>query len=232
MDQEQKTPQCIGVIMDGNRRWAKERGLVGTAGHLAGYEKLKEFLDWANEAGIKYVIAYAFSTENWKRDPVEVEYLMNIFRLALGKSTEEFKDKKVRLKIIGDKERLPKDIQELILKAEEKTKDGELCLALAISYGGRAEILSAVKKLVAEKSSEEIQKLEEKDFSDYVWTKDIPDPDLIIRTSGEVRTSNFLPWQSAYSEWFFLNTYWPAITKAEFEKILFDYSSRKRRLGK
>ncbi|MEI6420559.1 MAG: polyprenyl diphosphate synthase, partial [bacterium] len=180
MNEEQKIPQCIGVIMDGNRRWAKEQGLVGTAGHLAGYEKLKEFLGWVNEVGIKYVIAYAFSTENWKRDPGEVEFLMNIFRTALEQSLSEFKKNGVRLKIIGDKSRLPKDLQEKIDKAEDETKGGEVCLVLAISYGGLAEILSAVKKLVAENSPEEIQKMEEKDFGNYMWTKDIPDPDLII----------------------------------------------------
>ncbi|MEI7480655.1 MAG: polyprenyl diphosphate synthase [bacterium] len=232
MKEERKTPKCIGIIMDGNRRWAKELELDSTAGHTAGYEKLKEVLAWAKDSNIKYVIAYAFSTENWKRDPREVKFLMDLFRKALDQSVEDFKDKNVRLKIMGNKEKLPKDLQKKIIKAEEETKNGELCLVLAISYGGRAEILSAIKELIETKTKKEILKLTEEKFSNFLWTKDIPDPDLIIRTSGELRTSNFLPWQSAYSEWFFLPMYWPAITREDFDKVIDDFGNRKRRLGK
>lgn len=226
---DKKTPTSIGIIMDGNRRFAKEMGLPTLAGHKAGYDKLKEVLKWAHEAGVKYVIAYAFSTENWKRDKTEVDYLMELLRFALGSEVEEMKKEKICVQVIGETERLPKDIQEGIVSAREATKGGEVTLALAISYGGRSEIIHAINKMVQEGKVGEVT---EENFKNFMWTSDIPDPDLIIRTSGEQRLSNFLSWQSAYSELFFTKTFWPAFTKEEFLGILEQFSNRERRIGK
>ena len=226
---EQRNPQCVGIIMDGNRRWAKEQGLPAFAGHKAGYDTLKNVVKWAHKAGVKYVIAYAFSNENWNRTKEEVDYLMDIFRFALKNELAELKKEKISIKIIGEIARLPEDIQEEIKKVEEATKGGEITLALAVSYGARSEIVNAIKKIA---NDGKIDQITEENFGDYLWTKDIPNPDLVIRTSGEQRLSNFLLWQVAYSELFFTKTYWPAFTEEEFLKILEQFSKRERRNGK
>ena len=226
---EQRNPQCVGIIMDGNRRWAKEQGLPAFAGHKTGYDTLKNVVKWAHKAGVKYVIAYAFSTENWKRTKEEVDYLMDIFRFALKNELAELKKEKISIKIIGEIARLPEDIQEEIKKVEEATKGGEITLALAVSYGERSENVNAIKKI---ENEGKIDQITEENFGDYLWTKDIPNPDLVIRTSGEQRLSNFLLWQVAYSELFFTKTYWPAFTEEEFLKILEQFSKRERRNGK
>ncbi|HEV7701969.1 MAG TPA: polyprenyl diphosphate synthase [Candidatus Paceibacterota bacterium] len=225
-------PRCIGIIMDGNRRWAREEGITLAEGHKKGYQKMKEVIRWGKEAGIEYVIFYAFSTENWNRGKEEVSYLMELFKYAFSTGYESLLRNKVRIKIIGDISAFSPDIQELMKKAEADTAHFERTIVLAMSYGGRAEILNAVKKLSKDKTKEEIKDMKEADFSDYLYTKDIPDPDIIIRTSGEMRLSGFLPWQGVYSELFFLKTSWPPLSKEEFLGVLEEYSSRERRHGK
>ncbi len=219
--------------MDGNRRWAKEQGILSVRGHQAGYEKLKELLGWAREEEIKYVIVYAFSTENWKRSKTEVFFIMNLLKITLTSELNELTKEGVRVRVVGDRSMLSQDLRDVITRAEEVTqKNTGACLVLAISYGGRTEIVDAIKRISREKSKEEIEHITEEMVSEYMWTKDIPDPDLIIRTSGEMRLSNFLPWQSVYSELFFTPTYWPALTHEEFKKIIAEFYKRTRRLGK
>ena len=230
---ESNKPVCVGIIMDGNRRWAKEHNLFVFEGHMAGYKKLKEVLKWSKEAGIRYLIVYAFSTENWKRKKDEVDYLMNLFRFMLSAEKESLRQDKIRVKCIGDIARLPKDLQKNITETERETEtfDG-LTLVACLSYGGRDEILHAIKKIAEEKKPLEIEKMTEEDVSQFLYTDGIPEPDLILRTSGEMRLSGFLPWQSIYSELFFTKTYWPDFTREEFDQILADFAGRKRRMGK
>lgn len=225
-------PNTIGVIMDGNRRFARSKGFPVIKGHELGYEKIKEFLSWVKEAKIHNVIIYAFSTENWKRAREEVGYLLKLLEQVVIDKAGELKREKTKIKFIGQLERFPEKIRKAMLALENDTKHNKETLVVAMSYGGRAEIIEGIKKLVREKGKEGALQLKEEDFGKFLWTAGVPDPDLIIRTSGEVRTSNFLPWQSAYSEWFFPKTLWPAFTKAEFFKILKEFSERERRNGK
>lgn len=221
-------PKCIGIIMDGNRRWAKERNLPTLKGHEAGYQKLKEVMDWCNDAGVQNLIVFAFSTENWNRTEEEVGYLMNLLRTGLLRDAEEMKEKGIRLRIVGQRERFSSDVQEAFVQAENITKEGSKTLWLAISYGGRAEILHAVNTLIQEGKTN----ISETDFENTLWTAGMPDPDIIIRTSGEQRVSGFLPWQGVYSELFFTKTYWPGFSREEFNEILKEFSERERRHGK
>ena len=230
METNKKIPTTIGVIVDGNRRWARARGLPTLEGHRAGYHKVKELLSWARDAGVKNSIFYVFSTENWKRASEEVVYLMDLLRsVFLENEIAKFRKEGVRIRIVGDRTMLAADLQNLIAKAEDDTKDQtKMILALALSYGGRHEIVSAVNEVLKEDKKE----ISEDDFSNYLWTTGIPDPDLIIRTGGERRLSNFLPWQSVYSELFFTDTFFPDFSKEEFLHILDDFASRERRFGK
>lgn len=215
--------------MDGNRRWAKAKGLPLLEGHRAGYEKLRKVLDWSKEVGVKNLTVYAFSTENWNRTKEEVGYLMNLFREVVGRMVEDALRNNARLIFLGERDRFEADILRALEDAEEKTRSGSsFNVGIALSYGGRAEILDAIHRVPTEK----LATLSEEEFSKLLWTKDIPDPDLIIRTSGEERLSGFLPWQSVYSELFFTDTLWPAFTREEFEGILKDYGERDRRHGK
>ena len=224
-------PACIGVIMDGNRRWAKKRGLPPLEGHKKGYETLKETIRWARDAGVQSLIFYAFSTENWNRTAEEVSYLMDIFRAALRDEIETVAGEGARVRFLGTRERLSQDIQGMMSDIEERTKDKkDFTLGIALSYGGRAEILSVARKMCLEQNSE--KNIREKDFEKNLWTAGIPDPDIIIRTGGEKRLSNFLPWQSVYSELFFTDTFWPDFSKKEFEKILSEFGERERRRGR
>ncbi|MCI0565591.1 polyprenyl diphosphate synthase [bacterium] len=225
---KKNAPECIGIIMDGNRRWAKERGRPSFEGHAAGYEKLKETVLWAKEAGISYMVAYVFSTENWKRTEEEVSYLMDLIRRMADDLAAEARKNEMKVRFIGTKERLALDIQKKIDEVEEKTREfSRFELVIALSYGGREEILSAVRALLREKRED----ANEEAFSRALWTASIPDPDLIIRTGGEKRLSGFLPWQTVYSELFFVDTYWPAFTKNDFLEILKEFSTRERRRG-
>lgn len=217
----------IGIIMDGNRRWARERNLPTFEGHRLGYEKIKEIAKASENLPISTLIFYAFSKENWNREKAEVGYLMDLFRLAVEKDFESLIGKS-EIKFIGDLLDLPEDLQKSISVLEKKSTltPGKLKLVIAISYGGRDEILRAVKKV---KNPEEI---DEKSFSDLLDTKGIPDPDIIIRTSGEERLSGFLPWQAVYSELFFIHKKWPDFTYDDLKQIIDEYNSRQRRFGK
>jgi len=213
--------------MDGNRRWAKKRALPISIGHHAGYKKLKDVLSWAKDERVKDVIVYAFSTENWKRSKKEIEALMKLFGQIL-RQEDSFVKEEVRVTFIGQKERLSKSIIKGMDKMESVTKKCKtINLTIAFSYGGRAEIISAINILLKGK----LKNISEKDFSGYLWTANLPDPDLIIRTGGEKRLSNFLTWQSVYSELFFSDTYWPAFTKREFKSILAKYEKTEKRKG-
>lgn len=233
LESSQLTPKCVGFIMDGNRRWAKEHHLPSLEGHRRGYENIKKVMRWLKEFQIPFGIFYTFSTENWNRKKEEVEYLMSLFRFAFQAEYAELKKEGMKIKFIGDLTRFSADIRKLMTQAEEDTKNFEgPTVVFAMSYGGRDEIMRSVKKMVAEKGLREITKMGEADFSRYLDTKGMPDPDLIIRTSGEMRLSGFLPWQAVYSELFFTKTCWPALSKNEFEAILKEFASRGRRIGK
>ena len=232
--------QCIGVIIDGNRRWAKKRGLVPMRGHEATVKIFKEFISWAREAGVRYVIAYVFSTENWNRAPREVTFLMRLISRFFSRDLAELKKKKIRVRIAGIRSMLSKKIQQQVEQAERETASfQDFTLTLAFSYGGRDEIVAAANALLAlrglqrEKGLAQAKKeITKEEFANHLWTAGIPDPDLIIRTSGEMRLSNFLPWQSVYSELFFPKTLFPDFTKEEFLQILDEYRARQRRFGK
>ena len=230
-ERKKNIPQCVGIIMDGNRRWAKAHGLPMIEGHRRGYKRLKEITLWCKEIGICNIIVYAFSTENWNRSEKEIGYLMDLFRSLVFKEMKWLKKENVKIKFVGQIERLVSDIQKGIKDIEKETERGLYTMYIAVSYGGRAEILYAAKRIAREKTPEEIKSMREQDFSRYLWTGDMPDPDLIIRTSGEKRLSNFLPWQATYSELFFPKTDWPAFSKKEFMDIIEEYKERKRRKG-
>lgn len=221
--------QHLAIIMDGNRRWAKTRGLPPFEGHRAGYKKIEEMLNWCRDAGIKILTLFAFSTENWQRPKEEVDFLMKLFLLALTRDIKKLHKNKVRVRIIGRREGLPEKLKEAIKKSEELTKNnGGGTLNLAINYGGRPELADAFKK-IAKNPPEEIT---EETISQNLYTAGLPDPDLIIRTSGEQRLSGFLTWQSAYSELLFINHHWPEFSKEDFDAALADFANRQRRFGR
>jgi len=228
---EKNIPNCLGVIVDGNRRWAKERGLPTLEGHRRGFEKLQELLDWSDEAGIKHVVAYVFSTENWNRAPEEVSYLMDLFRQQIRNVTERFSNKNYRLKVVGIISKLAPDLQELVNEAIEKTKNNTgLTATLALSYGGRDEIIAAVNQIVRDENRP--KEITPEIFEKYLWSYHMPDIDMIIRTSGEHRLSNFMTWKSVYSELFFPEVKFPGLTREDFLQLLEEYSNRQRRFGK
>ena len=221
-------PACVGIIMDGNRRWAKAKNLPTFEGHRRGYEKLKEVTRWVKKGGIKHLVVYALSTENWNRTKEEVSYLLGLIRLILTEGFESIKKDGGRIICIGERERFSTEIQELMNKAERETSVSQgVTLVLALSYGGRAEIVQAVNRAVLKGA-----KVDERSFGGLLWTKDVPDPDLIIRTGGETRLSGFLPWQAVYSELFFTKTFWPDFSEEEFKSVLEEFSKRKRNFGK
>lgn len=224
-------PAHVAIIMDGNGRWAKSRGLPRLAGHKAGTENLRRIIRASVEFGIQYLTIYAFSTENWGRPADEVAGLMTIIEDVIDKELGELDREGAQLRHIGHLDKLDPTLQKKVLHAVELTRNNRrLILNIAFNYGGRDEILCAVKKLLAEKIDPEDVTPEL--FSTYMFTGETPDPDLIIRTSGEMRTSNFLIWQSAYSEWYFTPTYWPDFDGEELRKALFAFSERDRRFGK
>jgi undecaprenyl diphosphate synthase len=224
-------PQHVAVIMDGNGRWAKSRGLPRLAGHKAGTENLRRVISACVEFGIKYLTIYAFSTENWGRPADEVAGLMNIIKEVIEKELDELNKQGVQLRHLGHLEGLDPDLQRKVRNAVKMTEKNErLILNIAFNYGGRDEILCAVTKILEDGIKPE--DLTPELFSSYLFTRDIPDPDLIVRTSGEMRISNFLIWQAAYSEWYFTPTYWPDFDKEELRKAVFSYSQRDRRYGK
>ena len=224
------TIQHLAIIMDGNRRWAKEHSLPSFEGHRRGYDKMKDMGDWCLARGIKYLTVYAFSSENWNRSPEEVNYLMDLLQLALTKEVPTFMKKGIRVRVIGSRYNLSDKLKKSIDDAEEQTKDNTNCnLNLAINYGGRLEIIEAVKKIVT-KNVTPIQ-IDEKMIAENLWTSDQPEPDLIIRTSGEQRLSGFLTWQSVYSELYFCKHHWPEFSEKDLDEAIADYDSRHRRFG-
>ncbi len=227
---EFKVPTHVAVIMDGNGRWARSRGLPRIAGHRAGTENLRRVIESCIEFKIKYLTIYAFSTENWGRPAEEVQGLMRIFESVIDRELQELHDQGVRLCHFGRLDRLKPGFQEKIRKAVEYTKDNDkLILNIAFNYGGRDEIVQAVKRIIED--GVQPQDVTEETISHYLYSAGVPDPELIIRTSGEMRGSNFLIWQSAYSEWYFTPVYWPDFDQEQLRKALEDYSHRERRLG-
>lgn len=230
-------PKHIGIIMDGNGRWAKQRGLKRTEGHKKGAEVFKKICDYANELGIEYLTFYAFSTENWKRPADEVEAIMELFRDYLCEATdreEENEAKGLRIKYIGEREGLPDDIVGMIENVENGSSDkSTTTVCLAVNYGGRNDILHSVKTLAKKIEAGELRpdELTEEKIGENLFTAGIPDPDLIIRPSGEYRLSNFLIWQSAYSEFWFSDILWPDFTSDDLDKAILDFCSRNRRFG-
>ena len=221
----------LGIIMDGNRRWAQQRGLPSLEGHRRGYAVVKKLGDWAIARGIEVLTVYAFSTENWKRTKTEVKYLMKLLELALSKDIDELNRKNIRVTVIGRVKELPERLQNRIAAAVAKTKDNTAgTIQLAINYGGRAEIVDAVKKIV--RSAKKNSVITEASISQALYTAQQPDPDLIIRTSGELRTSGFLAWQGAYSELMFIDKNWPDFNERDLDKALDEYKRRQRRFGK
>ena len=225
----QNLPEHIAIIMDGNGRWAKKRSLPRTAGHVAGAKTFKNIARYCNKIGLKYLTVYAFSTENWKRPADEVEGIMNLLRDYL-KDAENFKNENIKVKFIGDLEPLADDIKELIKKDEDGSKDATgLNLNIAINYGGRDEITKAVRKIVAEGVNPE--DITEDTISQHLYTAGQPDPDFIIRPSGEYRLSNYLIWQSAYAEYWFSDVLWPDFKPRHLDKAIEDFNRRNRRFG-
>lgn len=224
-------PEHIGFIIDGNRRWAKKRGLATIFGHRRGYEQLKKVGDWCIERGIKILTVYTFSCENWERPKVEVSYLMGLVKRLLKRDIWELHEKGIRLKVIGRLHGLSKELQTLVQKAEELTRNNKRgVLNLALNYGGRAEIVDMVKSLIREKFAPE--RVTENVISEHLYTEGIQDPELIIRTSGEQRLSGFLPWQCAYSEFIFSPRMWPDFSERDLDEALLEYHRRERRFGK
>ncbi len=231
MNKEARVPNCVGIIMDGNRRWAKSKSLPLWEGHRAGGETLKNTVGWARDAGIKHIIFFTFSTENWKRSEEEVSYLLNLIGEFLKKELEHFNKEGGVLHFAGDLSRFSPELQKTLMEAKIKTANNPgPDVYFALNYGGRQEILSAVKKIVSENPKQE--EITEEYFSKHLQTDDMPDPDIIIRTSGEMRLSGFLPWQGVYSELFFTKTLWPDFSKEEFLQIISDFDERDRRNGK
>lgn len=228
MGLEIKTPTCVGFILDGNRRWAKERNLPTIDGHKKGYTKLKETITWCNEIGIQHVVAYVFSTENWNRSKDEVGYLMDLIRFMFEKEIHKIRKENWAVRMLGDMDMFPEDIQKLIKEIHETNPaNPEFTVWLAASYGGRAEILAGVNALL----KEEVENVTEESFAQSLWTAEMPDPELIIRTGGNKRLSNFLAWSSTYSELFFLDMYWPDFSKEKLLSILEEFSTKKPNFG-
>lgn len=226
-----KLPRHVAMIMDGNGRWALSRGLPRLAGHKAGTENLRRVIRSSVEFGVKYLTIYAFSTENWGRPMEEVRGLMSILEDVIDRELAELHKEGVQLRHIGRLERLAPKLQEKVLEAIELTKNNDrLILNVAFNYGGRDEIVHAIQKMIKDGiPSEEVT---DELVSRYLYTAGVPDPDLIIRTSGELRVSNFLIWQAAYSEWYVTPTYWPDFDKAEYHRALEAFARRDRRFGK
>lgn len=220
--------KCVGIILDGNRRWAKAKGLAKIEGHRAAIETVKKSVRFVRDSGIKHLVIYAFSTENWNRDKDEVTYLMELFRGAMQKEMSELGKENVRVRFVGQRERFSDDLQKSMERIEKETENNDaITLWTCLSYGGRAEIVAAANAAAAKGDL-----ITEDLLSQNLWTRDMPEPDIIIRTGGEKRLSNFLLWQSAYSELFFTDTLCPDFNKEEFDSILAEFATRERRRGK
>ena len=235
--QQFPAPEHVAIIMDGNRRFARELGLGPTEGHKEGRNKLEEMLEWGLEVGVKILTVYAFSSENLSRNKGEIDELMRLFEESFYKAAEDERVHryKIRIRVLGMVSSLPQKVQKAIAFAEEKTKDYDAYhLNLAIAYSGREEIVQAIREIAQRVKAGEVQpkEIDQAMFSQYLYTKEFPDPDLILRTSGEVRVSNFLLWQLAYSELYFVDVYWPGFRKIDFLRAIRSYQHRHRRYGK
>lgn len=227
-------PAHIGIIMDGNGRWAKKRGLPRSAGHKAGAENFRVITRYCSDIGIKYLTVYAFSTENWKRPQDEVSALMSLFKSYLKEALTDFRDDSIVVRFIGNKSAFDSELQELIEETERSSANREgMVLNIAMNYGSREEIIHAVKTIAQDYKDGKISldEIDEKLFTDSLYTSGEPDPDLIIRPSGEYRISNFLLWQSAYSEYVIMDKLWPDFSKYDLNKALIEYAHRNRRFG-
>jgi undecaprenyl diphosphate synthase len=224
-------PKHIAIIMDGNGRWAKSKGKLRVFGHKNGVTAVRDTVEAAAEIGIQFLTLYAFSTENWERPESEVNALMTLLVTAINKETKTLMDNNIKLSTIGDTNSLPSKAKKELLEAIEKTKDNtRMTLILALSYSGRWDILNAAKNLIADGIDPNV--INEQVFQQYLTTKSVPEPELLIRTSGEYRISNFLLWQIAYSELYFTDTLWPDFRRIDLEKAILDYQNRERRFGK
>ncbi len=227
-------PEHIGIIMDGNGRWAKKRGLPRTAGHTAGAQTFRRIARYCSDIGIKYLTVYAFSTENWKRPQDEVNAIMKLFKEYLIEAINDFQDDSIVVRFIGDRSVFDDDMLKLIEKNEHDSKDRDgMVLNIAMNYGGRDEIVHAVREIANRVKAGELSAsdIDSQLISDYIYTKGQPDPDLIIRPSGEYRTSNFLLWQSAYSEYCIMDVLWPDFKSDHLDQALIEYAKRNRRFG-
>lgn len=235
MTQNNNKLQHLAIIMDGNGRWATKRGLPRSMGHRKGAEVVKEITRAAGELGIKYLTLYAFSTENWNRSEDEVKTLMGLLRDYLQSDLKEVQENNVRIRFIGEREMLDADIVKKMAEIEADTQNNTgMTLCIALSYGSRQEIVNAVKKTAAlvKEGDISLNDVDVKLFSDMLYTKDMPDPDLVVRTSGEQRISNYLLWQIAYAEFFFTDVLWPDFNKKLLEDIIKNFNMRERRYGK
>ncbi|WP_051585784.1 isoprenyl transferase [Caldanaerobius polysaccharolyticus] len=229
-----KIPQHIAIIMDGNGRWAQKRGMPRTAGHRAGIKTVKRIIEFCSQIGVKYLTLYAFSTENWKRPEREVSALFKLLVYYLRREVMELNKNNVRLNFIGDISSFKDDVRFEIERAKQLLKDNDgLIVNLALNYGGRLEIVNAVKEIIKGVKSSKISEedIDEKLFSNYIYTAGMPDPDLLIRTGGEYRVSNFLLWQIAYSELWYTDTLWPDFSEKDLLSAIADYQERERRFG-
>ncbi len=227
-------PEHVGIIMDGNGRWAKKRGLPRSAGHSAGAKTFRKIARYASNIGIKYLTVYAFSTENWKRPQGEVDALMRLFTDYMNESLRDFRDDSIKLRFIGDRSAFSPGMLKLMEENEEISRDREgMVLNLAMNYGGRAELITAMRSLAQDAADGKLrpEDIDEKVVSDRLYTSGEPDPDLIIRPSGENRTSNFLLWQSAYAEYVIMDVLWPDFKESDFDAALIEYAKRNRRFG-
>lgn len=234
MIQTSNIPRHVAIIMDGNGRWAKRQHLTRTQGHTEGIKRVEEVVAVAQKIGIKVLTLFTFSTENWRRPESEISILMSMLTNVLQKKIKMLKENNVRFQVIGREESVPGSVLKAFQMAIHETKDNTgLIVNLAFNYGSRQEIIDAVKKIAAavEKKSLVIADIDEKTITQFLYTKDLPDPDLLIRTSGEKRISNFLLWQLSYSELYFTDKFWPDFTEEEFEKAIADYQKRERRYG-
>tara|TARA_B100001094_G_scaffold85233_1_gene81607 strand:- start:3799 stop:4488 length:690 start_codon:yes stop_codon:yes gene_type:complete len=221
-------PNHIAIIMDGNGRWAIEKGLERSEGHIKGYQNIKPIVMAAIKSGIKFLTIYAFSTENWNRSKEEIEFILNLAADVIDKESQELNENNVKISHLGSKEKLPKDIQEKIHRSEKLTENNkEFFLSVAFNYGSRNEIVETINKI----DLSENNYLTEKQFSENLSSNKFPDPDIIIRTGGQKRLSNFLLWESAYSELFFLDVFWPEFSEKDLTLVINEFSKRKRNFG-
>ena len=232
--EENNIPTHVAIIMDGNRRWARKRNIDYRLGHKEGAKTLEKIVRYAKKVGIKYITVYAFSTENWKRTSEEVSELMLLLKTYLDDYGKRADTENIKVKVLGDISALAPGLQKSIKKCEERTKDNDgIYFSICINYGGRDEIVHAVKKIAQDVKDGKIgiDDINEKLMNNYLYTKEIPDPDLIIRTSGELRTSGFLTWQSVYSEYLFMDKYWPDFSEDDIDFAIKEYQKRNRKFG-